>query len=236
MTAIDAGPAAGFLRDILADPADDAPRMAYADWLAERGDPRGEFVAVQLRLAALEGDGAGRMLSVAADLDYVPLKWRERELREKHSAEWVVRDIPFIMDVVGLDVFRYRRGFVDRVELTLAAFEAHAAALFAAAPIEGVRLADRRPHRGPFDGNDCWWWNDGGETLRPDDRPADSYLPRWLFRAAYKMARGDHPPPVGFALPSEGRALSVVSAVLAARGRRKAGLPPPPAAKAVARA
>jgi uncharacterized protein (TIGR02996 family) len=29
-----------FLRAILADPADDAPWLIYADWLEERGDPR----------------------------------------------------------------------------------------------------------------------------------------------------------------------------------------------------
>jgi uncharacterized protein (TIGR02996 family) len=40
-----------FLRAILERPDDDAPRLIYADWLEERGDPRGEFLrwVVQVR-------------------------------------------------------------------------------------------------------------------------------------------------------------------------------------------
>lgn len=32
---------ADFLRAIIDDPDDDGPRLIYADWLEERGDPRG---------------------------------------------------------------------------------------------------------------------------------------------------------------------------------------------------
>ena len=31
-----------FIEAILASPEDKAPRLIYADWLEERGDPRGE--------------------------------------------------------------------------------------------------------------------------------------------------------------------------------------------------
>jgi len=40
---------AELLRAIAADPRDDAPRLVYADWLLEKGDPRGEFIALQYR-------------------------------------------------------------------------------------------------------------------------------------------------------------------------------------------
>lgn len=33
-----------FLRAITANPADEATRLVYADWLEERGDPLGEFL------------------------------------------------------------------------------------------------------------------------------------------------------------------------------------------------
>src|SRR3954447_19705135 len=33
-----------FIRTILADPTDPTPRLIYADWLEERGDPRGEYL------------------------------------------------------------------------------------------------------------------------------------------------------------------------------------------------
>src|SRR5262245_24019130 len=40
-----------FLRSILADPADELPRLAYADWLEERGDPQAEVIRALDRLA-----------------------------------------------------------------------------------------------------------------------------------------------------------------------------------------
>jgi uncharacterized protein (TIGR02996 family) len=43
-----------FLKAILADTdGDDGPRLVYADWLDEHGDPRGEFIRVQCELARL---------------------------------------------------------------------------------------------------------------------------------------------------------------------------------------
>lgn len=43
----------GFIRAICKNPTDDAPRLLYADWLEERGDPRGEFIRVQCEIAQL---------------------------------------------------------------------------------------------------------------------------------------------------------------------------------------
>jgi uncharacterized protein (TIGR02996 family) len=40
-----------FVRAVVEAPNDDAPRLAYADWLEERGDPCGEFIRVQVELA-----------------------------------------------------------------------------------------------------------------------------------------------------------------------------------------
>jgi uncharacterized protein (TIGR02996 family) len=60
--------------EVLAHPHSDDPRRIYADWLSERGDPRGEFVAVQCELAR------------AFDPD---LAERERQLLAEHGARWV---------------------------------------------------------------------------------------------------------------------------------------------------
>jgi len=38
-----------FVRAIVAAPGDDAPRLAYADWLDERGDPRGAYVRAEVK-------------------------------------------------------------------------------------------------------------------------------------------------------------------------------------------
>ena len=59
---------------ILADPDDDAPRAVYADWLTERGDPRGELITVQL-----------------AKKQTPALKARADALLAKHKKAWVGR-------------------------------------------------------------------------------------------------------------------------------------------------
>jgi uncharacterized protein (TIGR02996 family) len=85
---------------VLADPNNDDPRRVYADWLAERGDPRGEFIAVQCELAR--------------KFDF-QLAVREQQLRRAHGAQWTAE--------LGLASCRQRpqikfhRGFVERLEL-----------------------------------------------------------------------------------------------------------------------
>ncbi len=59
-----------FLLAIRETPHDDTPRLVYADWLEERGDPRSEFIRVQCELAQLPPEDASR----------VALEEREREL------------------------------------------------------------------------------------------------------------------------------------------------------------
>src|SRR5687767_12719020 len=71
-----------FLADILADPKDDTPRLIFADWLQERGDPRGEFIHVQCQLAALP----------PGDQKWKGLHDREQELLNLHRATWL--DLP----------------------------------------------------------------------------------------------------------------------------------------------
>lgn len=67
-----------FIRAILADPADDAARLIYADWLEERGNPRGEYLRLEVALAALgraepvRGQLQDRLREAAAGID---LSW-----------------------------------------------------------------------------------------------------------------------------------------------------------------
>ncbi len=63
---------AELLAAIYDHPDDDGPRLVYADWLQERSDPRGEFIALQLR----------------GELDAAATK-RERELVKKHGKAWL---------------------------------------------------------------------------------------------------------------------------------------------------
>ena len=68
-----------FVRAIEAAPADDAPRLVYADWLDEHGDPRAAFLRAEVRLAILSRlpSDNGAMESLRSEL---------RELRTQIDA------------------------------------------------------------------------------------------------------------------------------------------------------
>ena len=74
------------LEAIYANPDDDAPRLVYADWLQERGDPRGEFIAMQL---SSKRDPAA-----------------ENALVKKHKKAWLGP----LASILGGDL-EFRRGF-----------------------------------------------------------------------------------------------------------------------------
>lgn len=71
--------AEAFERAIIENPDDVASYSAYADWLQEHDDPRGEFIAVQL---ALEDETRSKEAREA-------LKAREAELLAAHEREWL---------------------------------------------------------------------------------------------------------------------------------------------------
>jgi uncharacterized protein (TIGR02996 family) len=54
-----------FLEAIRANPDDDDARRVYADWLEERGDPRAEYLRVEIHLAR----GPRRLAELAATVD-----------------------------------------------------------------------------------------------------------------------------------------------------------------------
>lgn len=64
---------------LIANPDEGAAHSAYADYLAEEGDPRGEFMQVQL---ALEEEGR-------APAERKKLQKREKELLAAHAREWL---------------------------------------------------------------------------------------------------------------------------------------------------
>jgi uncharacterized protein (TIGR02996 family) len=82
-----------FIRSILASPRDDAPRLAFADWLEERGDPRGEFLRILLRLEALsEKEAPPQMKAKLASVrEIAGLRQRLRQLRELIPLDWALR-------------------------------------------------------------------------------------------------------------------------------------------------
>ena len=113
-----------FLAQVLAAPEDDAPRLIYADWLEEAGDPRGEFIRVQCELASLS----------SLDPRYHQARYRSRQLMTEHGEQWAgelkqdVRKIAF------------HRGFIDNITLRARAFLSEHEALFQSVPVNWMRF------------------------------------------------------------------------------------------------
>jgi uncharacterized protein (TIGR02996 family) len=119
----------GFLQDILEHPDDHGPRLVYADWLDENGDPqRAEFIRVQCELARLAGHDPGRD----------PLERREEKLLRENASRWLEPLPPFARKEAV-----FGRGFVERVTVRASLFVKHAKALFQAAPLRHASLTYR---------------------------------------------------------------------------------------------
>src|SRR5579871_3539435 len=89
-----------FLDAILARSADDAPRLVYADYLDDTGDPaRADLVRVQLALARLPDDHPRRP----------ELADRQADLLRENLDRWTA---PFAGLAAGVE---FRRGLLDSV-------------------------------------------------------------------------------------------------------------------------
>ena len=128
--------AVGLLRAIREHPDDDLPRLVYADWLEEHGEPqRAEFIRSQVELAR----------GVESEQRRQALRAREAELLETHAAGWTE---PLAGLVRG---WRFSRGFIERVTLTPAGRD------------EGYRIYGEREERpftmcSPGNPNACRTW------------------------------------------------------------------------------
>lgn len=114
----------GFLQAIIESPDDDAPRLVFADWLEERGDPRGEFIRVQCEQARMSEDDGQWPIRVR----------REEELLNLHGPAWLGGVSGLVTDC------RFARGFVESATMGARQFLTHADKLFRLAPIRHLRL------------------------------------------------------------------------------------------------
>src|SRR5580704_9121805 len=112
------------IEQVLAAPDDDAPRLVYADWLVLRGDPRGEFIQLQCRLAAEPDDANRRAMRVA-----------ENKLLAAHETRWLAPLRDALPAPLRFEQYKFEhvRGFVERAKLTLSCLP-HVLALVARAP------------------------------------------------------------------------------------------------------
>lgn len=99
-----------FLVAIRDEPDDLTPRLVFADWLEERGDPRGEFIRLQCLLSQMDEDDP------AAEA----FQHRTDELFDRHEDEWV-SDPPDVAEEMAIDFSKdgnFSQMFVSGGKLT----------------------------------------------------------------------------------------------------------------------
>jgi uncharacterized protein (TIGR02996 family) len=114
------------LAAIHAEPDDDTPRLVYADWLQENGQPeRADFIRLQIEAVRAEPFGPqGRR---AAE--------RARDLLEAHRHAWTRH-----LHDGFVEWPRFERGFVTQLSIEPSEFVPRAAALLQAEPIQALKL------------------------------------------------------------------------------------------------
>jgi uncharacterized protein (TIGR02996 family) len=113
------------------NPDDDTPRLVFADWLDENGEPeRAEFIRVQIELTSNSHPDENRILRA-----------RESELLEKHAGAWTDPLAGYWLDWSGKP-YSFSRGFVEHLELEATTFTARGEELFRLTPLRSVHFPD----------------------------------------------------------------------------------------------
>jgi uncharacterized protein (TIGR02996 family) len=201
------------LRAILLNPADDAPRLVYADFLDERGDgPRAEFIRVQVwhgRNPPAHG------LRDGCDCPSCKAFRREHALSAGRARDWVGPVWPYVRE------HNFYRGLPEWAVMDVAEFLGRAAAVFASLPLIGVRLADRDPR---LDAGYFGWYFPWDRAPMGED---SSILPPKLFELLDGMLNPDDPAGDEFAYYETAlEADAALSRACVSFGRAEAGLAP----------
>lgn len=126
------------MRAISARPLDDLPRLVYADWLEEQGDPdRAEFIRVQIARAN-ETDGKGDL----PGSEVARIEARDRVLLGRNRERWTkpLSDLGVRSIVQG----GFWRGFMNGLSMDAEAFLAHGEQLWLHSPVQSLRLTNVR--------------------------------------------------------------------------------------------
>jgi uncharacterized protein (TIGR02996 family) len=119
------------LAAIAEHPAEDTPRLMYADWLEEHGEHiRAEFIRVQIEIARADN------LSQSEQSRAAPANVRERVLSAVYRGELLG---PLTVAERAVDVY-FHRGFISLVRLSVEAFFTHSHLLAQLRPLARVRV------------------------------------------------------------------------------------------------
>jgi len=113
-----------FLQAILESPDDDTPRLIFADWLEERGNPRGTFIRLQCQRAKM----------TRYDDGWKEILVQESALLKQFETEW---SKPVLRLVEAVE---YRRGFIEHVRVSATKLLRNGDRLFRIAPICSLRV------------------------------------------------------------------------------------------------
>lgn len=149
---------AAILKAILDDPADDLPRLAYADWLEESGGDiwHARFIRAQILKARAPGwwECAGTLCCEPrghVDCEYGDaIRDSDLFLPEAWEAACPAPRPPWLAvaepeGYVALGLALYRRGFIDEVTCRLDEWREYGPALSLGQPLKKVAVADKGP-------------------------------------------------------------------------------------------
>jgi uncharacterized protein (TIGR02996 family) len=147
----------GLLRAVIEAPADDGPRLVYADWLEDNGEPeRAEFIRIQIAMHRHETAPAINVNTYIVRSRRLMMTGRVAELLDSHGYFWVndPREWPISM-VLGKDCVTFRRGFVEEWRMRLADWLDHGPVLVKRHPLARMEVTDRRAHHNAAG---CFLW------------------------------------------------------------------------------
>ncbi|MBP3959684.1 TIGR02996 domain-containing protein [Gemmata sp. G18] len=123
------------LRAIGENPADDTPRLVFADWLDENADVLPDPAGVRARAAFIRDDIAVSRLD-----EFAPerLRWELIEKPRRDGDGWVQR-LPWVTELLNGPLLR--RGFPWGIRLNPRQFLTHADRLFAQVPVTTLAFA-----------------------------------------------------------------------------------------------
>ncbi|MCU0703501.1 MAG: TIGR02996 domain-containing protein [Fimbriiglobus sp.] len=126
-----------FLKAIIANRQDNLPRLVYADWLEESGEPeniaRAHFIRTQIHLEA----------AVPRTKVYRELKALETRILDYYLDDWRYELPEFVRYGSAVDQVQWRRGFPDDLgPMTFDQFQHHGSGAVETLPLLGVQITN----------------------------------------------------------------------------------------------
>lgn len=125
---------------VLANADDLESRLVFADWLAERGDPRGEFIQLQCALGhTLHGARGTSWNKPIFKGDPAELQAKETKLLKTYAKAWLEPIRAFVR------TWRWDNGFISGVVADATKFMSGRKVIFATTPLVDVELTALKP-------------------------------------------------------------------------------------------